>query len=149
MEDFSNRGWLDKSKKRYFVEIPKSKRSGRSSKEKRCRLVMQEKIGRKLNTDEIVVHKDGNTLNDVAENLELMTKEEYTSMIHSGKKKLGKGRRAKHVHNKLSKDKVINIILLHLAGQNYSQIARTVKVSGDTVGRYVKLYKENKDGFVF
>lgn len=41
------------------------------------RLVMEEHLGRKLRSDEIVHHKDGNKLNNSIDNLEIMTRTEH------------------------------------------------------------------------
>ncbi len=47
--------------------------------------VMGKKLGRKLNSSEIVHHKDGNKLNNKSRNLELMSKKEHFK-THNTKK---------------------------------------------------------------
>ena len=51
------------------------------------RLVMEQFIGRKLSSDEIVHHKDGNQLNNKIENLELMEKIDHLKMHAELRKK--------------------------------------------------------------
>lgn len=41
---------------------------------KRCVLVMERSLGRRLQKDESIVHRDGNTMNDALENLQLVTR---------------------------------------------------------------------------
>ena len=50
------------------------------------RLVMEKKIGRLLSKQEIVHHKDENTLNNSIDNLEIVTRAEHNK-IHKTKKK--------------------------------------------------------------
>ena len=55
--------------------------------ERAHRLVIENKIGRRLKTDEVVHHINENKLDNRIENLELMTREEHTSH-HSNLRKL-------------------------------------------------------------
>ena len=51
----------------------------------RARFVMAQVLGRPLRIDELVHHKDGNTLNDVPSNLEIVTRVEH-GLIHKPRK---------------------------------------------------------------
>lgn len=55
------------------------------------RLMMEQKIGRKLTSKEIVHHKDGNKLNNKIENLQIMTRAEH---INHHRKELQNARRS-------------------------------------------------------
>lgn len=54
------------------------------------RYLMEKFVGRKLNKDEFVHHKDGNKKNNNISNLQLMTPAEHTSHHHLGKTNLNK-----------------------------------------------------------
>lgn len=51
------------------------------------RVIMEQIIGRPLNSNEVVHHKDGNFLNNTPENLQLMSKSEHAT-LHSTKNKV-------------------------------------------------------------
>lgn len=51
------------------------------------RLVMEEKIGRYLTSEEIVHHKDENTLNNSLSNLQIMTPSEHSKHHQNFRKK--------------------------------------------------------------
>ena len=48
------------------------------------RLVMEAYLGRPLESGEVVHHKDGNTLNDDIENLQVMTRSEHSRLSSLG-----------------------------------------------------------------
>lgn len=63
------------SKEGYLVDCTK-----RDEKILVHRKIMEEHLGRKLTSDEIVHHKDGNKLNNSIDNLELLTRAEYINL---------------------------------------------------------------------
>lgn len=64
----------------------------RSHKYELHRKIMEDYIGRKLNSNEIVHHKDGNKLNNDINNLEILTRSEH---IKLHKEDLKRGRKVK------------------------------------------------------
>jgi len=52
-----------------------------------ARLLMEEKLGRPLDQDEIVHHVDGDLQNDTPDNLCIMSSAEHTRLHHLGKPK--------------------------------------------------------------
>src|SRR5690349_811596 len=61
-------GWLDQN--RWFLSV-----DGRTIA--RARFVVQQKLGRALSSDEVVVHRDGDQLNDDLTNLQVVSRAEY------------------------------------------------------------------------
>src|SRR5437868_558925 len=61
-------GWMDQG--RWFVSV-----EGQTIA--RARFVMQQTLGRALGPDEIVVHRDGDQLNDDLRNLQVLSRSEY------------------------------------------------------------------------
>lgn len=57
------------------------------------RLVMEQLLGRKLRSDEVVHHKDGNKLNNSPENLVVMTLAEHSRLHMSNKLKTEESKR--------------------------------------------------------
>ena len=109
------------------------------------RLVMEEHIGRSLSTFEIVHHIDNNKYNNRIDNLKIISREEHTSLHHTGLKKTFP--RDYKPHNKISEEIQIKIEKLYNSGMCYSKIGKTLKISGQTVSRYV--LKINQEGLFF
>ncbi len=57
------------------------------------RLIMEEHLGRKLERDEHIHHKDGDKLNNKLENLELMSTVEHSRLHHKLRRNNGKSKR--------------------------------------------------------
>ena len=103
---------------------------------------MEIKLGRKLKEDEVVHHIDNNKQNNDVGNLIVMNKREHLSLHNAGVPKPKPiGWKPK---NTLSVKKVNMIKKLLLDGLNNSEIARKIKVSDYTVGRYKKKFEEFK-----
>ena len=62
----------------------------------RSRYIMELHLGRKLNTDEVVHHLNGNGIDDRIENLRVMSRKEHSS-LHSSKKRKPRNKLA-HTH---------------------------------------------------
>ena len=78
------------------------------------RLKMEKKIGRFLRKDEIVHHKDGNTLNNRITNLQLFTWGEHTAHHNKGRKysdETKKKMKLKALGRKASKEAKLNMSL--------------------------------------
>jgi len=98
-------------------------------------------LGRRLNQDEVVHHKDHNKLNNNIDNLEVMKKKDHNSLHHAGLKKPTTNQNPPH---KLNEDKIKEIkklsktILKKNGKPHYSKIAEKVGVSDFTVARHLK-----------
>ena len=68
------------SKGYVMVYMPEHLQATKAGYVREHRLVMEEHLGRLLLEDEIVHHKDGNTRNNVVDNLEVMKKVEHDRM---------------------------------------------------------------------
>lgn len=100
---------------------------------RKARRIMSEHLGRKLSIFEIIHHIDKNPRNNNINNLQLMTAEEHGS-IHGGNKK-NYPKDCKR--NRISKEKIIEILELYRLGLNYSQISRRLGISDETIRRYI------------
>ena len=98
------------------------------------RLIVEKFLGRKLSSNQIVHHIDGNKKNNILSNLKVMTREEHSS-IHGGKHK--NFRKGYSPHNKLPKKKVDQLIDLFVIHQNYSKVAKLLNISDMTVRNHV------------
>jgi HNH endonuclease len=96
------------------------------------RLVMEQHLGRKLTSNEVVHHKDGDKFNNSLDNLEVMSRAEHSRMHMTGRKLSEKQRRelsermmgTPGISRKFSEEDIINIWNLIDSGVRIRQIAR-------------------------
>jgi hypothetical protein len=85
----TSQGWIDKRGYRWiYVEENGNRRARREH-----RVLMEGRLGRKLDPWEVVHHKDENPGNNAIENLEVKTFGEHTSMHHLGARRTYDSRR--------------------------------------------------------
>ena len=101
------------------------------------RLIMEQYLGRHLLTSELVHHVDGDTTNNIIENLEIVTRAKHRE-IHCI---VGRGYKgSQHGRAKLIESDVISIRQLIKEGRTLKTIAILFNVSPQTISN-IKLYK--------
>ncbi len=71
----------------YFIKWPEHYRANKQGYVKKADMVLEAKLNRKLELNEIAHHINGNKLDDSYENLEVMDNLEHTRMHHEQRKK--------------------------------------------------------------
>lgn len=101
--------------------------------------VMEKHLGRKLESDEIVHHRDGNKENNNILNLEVMRHGQHTT-IHNRGRKYRYESRLKMGESKviLSDDQVKKVLNMRDSGISQNRIAHTLGVSQMTISRLVR-----------
>ena len=94
------------------------------------RLVVEEDLGRKLESHEDVHHIDGNKLNNTIDNLKVLSKREHT-IIHD---RVG----VRNNKTKLSEDQVLQIRELHMTGLNYERLAENFGIDPSSASNIVR-----------
>lgn len=111
------------------------------------RYVMEQYLGRKLKSDEIVHHIDENKNNNNIENLKVMTKSEHTR-LHFLNKKLSQEERQKRSNRlkhraiyslrKINDEELINMLFDYKYGMKYRQIDRKYNLCNGTFGSIIR-----------
>jgi transcriptional regulator of aromatic amino acid metabolism len=109
-----------------MVWKPSHKYSWSTGYVKLHRLVMERELGRYLETNELVHHKDENKLNNDISNLQLITQAEHRA-----------------IHNILDQSGVLHFDIeevktLYEAGLSTREIATRLNIGKSTVGNYIK-----------
>lgn len=86
------------------------------------RLVMERTLGRKLNSNELVHHKDKNKLNNNPDNLELMSFSEH----------------ARHHHTNITNEIKEKVIELYKLGKSMTTIPNILNISYTSVYKIIK-----------
>jgi len=80
--------WFDKYIGRWWVYAPDHPRAGKKKAIKRAQFIMEHYMGRFLEPGEVVHHINQDKSDDRLENLQLMSREEHSSLHHAGLKKV-------------------------------------------------------------
>lgn len=110
------------------------------------RKIVEDYIGRKLSSNEIVHHKNGNKSDNRIENLQIMTLAEHTSLHFKGKKlseelKIKISNALKHRKNKLrpkTNEEIINIVKKYKELKKYRKVDRHFGFSNGTTGNIIR-----------
>jgi len=114
--------------------------------EREHRLIMKDLLGRKLRSNEVVHHIDGNITNNDPNNLEVMTRADHISLHHKGEG---------HPNAILSDEDVVRMIELRHSGVLTKVIAKQFGISVHYCGEILQgiyrsdgwaLYKEKHSG---
>lgn len=124
---------FNKQEGRYYIRRPEHPRSNYRGYVKRAVLVMEDKIGRFLNLGEVVHHVNSDCTDDRLENLQLLTREDHTSLHKAGFKL----ERSVGAWNKLPGWKIKEIHKLKKVGYNNPKIARLLGIADVTVKKYI------------
>lgn len=124
---------FNKQDGRYYIRRPNHPRSTYRGYVERAILIMEDKLGRFLNPGEVVHHINGDCTDDRFENLQVITREDHTSLHKAGLKLKRHG----SAWNRLPDWKIKEIYKLKNVGYNYFEIAKFVGVRDVTVRKYI------------
>ena len=110
----------------YSLNHPNKRKNGYML---RSRIVMEKHLGRYLNSNEVVHHKDENSMNDKISNLELHTFSSHRKIHFCG---------ANNPNAKLNNAKVRTIRKLWRAGYKQIELARMFNIHKSNVNNIIK-----------
>lgn len=110
------------------------------------RIIMEQKLGRKLKSNEIVHHVNGKKKDNDPDNLKLTSRSEHARYHMTGyvakpetREKLRKATLARRtLYRKYTKDQFTQVISLHNAGHSYRAIVKITGIPKSTVRDMVK-----------
>lgn len=117
---------------------------GRKTRVYEHRKIMEEYLWRKLTSDEVVHHINGNKLDNRIENLEVISKSEHSRMHTSKRQDFLCSRIWISPTNKTSEENINKIIALRESWMKLSDIKQTLGISLTTIIKYLHLYHNEK-----
>lgn len=110
------------------------------------RLIMEEKLGRKLSSDELVHHKNEDKADNEPDNLELTNRSEHAKYHAIGRiisletrEKLRQITLAhRQLYHKYTREQFIEVLQLHNKGYSYRSIVRIAGIPKSTVRDMIK-----------
>lgn len=107
------------------------------------RKIMEEYLWRKLTSNEIVHHINGDKLDNRIENLEILTRSEHSRMHTNERTDFLQWRIWVSPANKTSQDKINEIIELRKTWMQLKDIKQKMWISIPTIIKYLHLYQNN------
>jgi hypothetical protein len=118
------------------------------------RLIMEEKLGRKLKSNEIVHHENEDKKDNYPDNLTLISRSRHSTMHSTGRKASAETREKLRLKTldykrgscKYSKEQIVEVIVLHNAGRTCCEIEKITGMPNKTVSDITKgLYQCYRD----
>lgn len=129
----TGKGWVDKRGYRWLYVSENGKRRAR----REHRVIVELHLGRRLEPWEVVHHKDGNTMNNTIENLEVFEFGAHTAAHHDGSRKGADARRSMEafalMREELKAERAVKADLL-AAAMRYLEDRKEAGCTADSAG---------------
>ena len=136
----TSKGWVDKRGYRWIYVTEYGKRRAK----REHRVIMEKHLDRKLEPWEVIHHKDGDTLNNNVDNLEVIDWGEHTKMHHENSKRPDLSKKSMEAHAQMREEiKRLRIYVDELDSQKSELLEALKKLLEEPRNREYWLDAEN------